>query len=145
MDPLSAAGSIIGILAAAGRVGEILRQVMSSAKDMPRLAVAVHSKVFSLRVILQSLQQLLLNLPSGPTGEAELIRVDQLIATLTDGVLAFAELEELVAPLEPASASQMPFLSRLKWARQENTLLRTLGRLQGFKGSISLMLNILQW
>jgi len=140
MDPLSVAASIVGIQGAAGKVIEILGPVVSALKDAKSPAT-IYSEVNNSRIILSALQTFLNNLNTASRKRTALIQIDQLVAVLTDGVILFSELEALVLPL----GTSEHFRSRIQWARRERTFASLLSRLQGFKSSISLMLNILQW
>ncbi|ORY71384.1 uncharacterized protein BCR38DRAFT_9196 [Pseudomassariella vexata] len=142
-DPLSVAASIIGILGAAGQVVEWLAPVVSAIKDTPKLAPPVYSEVVNVRLILSVLQNLIPNLATMSRRRTDLISVDQLIAILTDGVLIFSELEAL-APTLSTPVSQIPLITRLQWARKEGDLTVIVARLQSFKLSVSLILNIFQ-
>lgn len=148
MDPLSVAGSIIGILAAAGKVVEIVEPYVTSTKDAPKIAVSVHSEVNRVRTVLSSLHDILSNLSNSsisPT-RAAFVQIDPLIVTFTDGVLIFSELESIVAPLMPPSPNQgLPLMQRFQWAAKKNTIANILDRLQRFLVSLSAILNIFQW
>jgi hypothetical protein len=62
-----------------------------------------------------------------------LIKVDQLIATLTEAVLTFSELEALVTPL--AARTKLSAIDRLKWSWKEEEASRLFDRLQRHKMS----------
>lgn len=142
MDGLSVVASVVGILAASGKIVEILGPVISSLKDATTSASAIYGEVNSTRVILSALQTLLDDLESSPENRRELIQVDQLLATLTDGTLIFSELEPLVLQL-CTSAQKRAFW--IQWTLKKGTLETLVTRLQHFKSSINVMLNILQW
>lgn len=114
MDPLSVTASIVGLLAAAGKVGETLTPVVSNFKDAPRAIDSVAAEVQDFRTILSSLQQFLLNLGSASPRRVALIQLDQVIVTLTDSVLTFSELEAVVLPLQAPPGSEFLIKSRFK-------------------------------
>lgn len=145
MDPLSVTASIVGILAAAGKVGELLHGAISTAKDAPRVLVSLACEVQEVRAALFSLQTLLADLSSTQSHRAALIQIDQLIVTLTDSVLTFSELETAIAPFVTLQGAKVPFRARLKWLWAEDSCSKIVDRLQRHKSTISLMLNILQW
>jgi hypothetical protein len=145
MDPLSITASIVGILAAASKVGELLKATISTAKDAPRVLVALASEVQQVRAALSSLQTLLADLSSTQSHRAALIQIDQLIVTLTDSVLTFSELETAIAPFVALQSAKVPLKARLKWLWAEDSCNKIVDRLQRQKATISLMLNILQW
>ncbi|KAF2649457.1 hypothetical protein K491DRAFT_698082 [Lophiostoma macrostomum CBS 122681] len=141
MDPLSVTASIVGILAAAGKVIEVIGPLVGALKDTAKTAATIHAEVNSSRIILSALQRLLADLGSTQVKRKELIQVDQLIATLTDGVLIFNELEPLVVQL---GSSTENLRARVRWALKRDPLESFVSRMQLFRGSISVMLNILQ-
>lgn len=149
MDPLSVAASIAGLLSAAGAVTKALAPYVAAARETPKVAVQVHSEMQSITIILSALQSLARNLGSVPVQRAALIQVDHVVAVLTDGVLIFSDLEVLVTSLgSPGdlspSITRLSLRSRLQWARKETEISLILARLQCFKSSASLILNILQ-
>lgn len=148
MDPLSVAASIVGILAAAAKVAEILEPYVSASKDAPKLARTVHSEVSRVRIILEPLKELLQEVsnPSSPAASyASYIRVDHLIVIFTDGVLLFSELETLIRPFRDSVNAQLQLRQRLLWASKRNAISEVLKRMHSFLTSLSALLNVLQW
>jgi len=141
-DPLSVGSAIIGIILAAGKVVEILGPVISSVKDANNTAHAIRDQVEESRVILLALHNLFDDLEQSPRRRRELIQIDHLKATLCDGVIIFSDLEPLVIQL---SSSNEGLLSRVQWTRKRDQLEAFSRRLDRFKSSINVMLNILQW
>ena len=146
MDPLTITTSIFGLLKATAQVTQYLAPYVSAAKDTPKIVTQVHSEVVYTRTILVAIEGLTKNLSTIPRRRAALIQIDQLVAVFTDGVLLFSELEAALPSLPPEgpTSPRLPLQLRLQWARKEGTLAALLARLQGFKASLSLMLNILQ-
>jgi len=145
MDPLSTAASIIGILAAAGKVVEIIGPIAINVKDTPRILTALHTEVTGIQVVLSSLQRLLDNLSDAPPARTSLIRLDQVIITLTDAVLAFSELQSFLQTLGMLEGQSLSISARLRLAINGSTTSNLVSRLQGHKATLSLMLNIMQW
>ena len=146
MDPLTITTSIFGLLKATAQVANYLGPYVSAARDTPKIVAQVHSEVTHSRTILLALEGLTKNLASVPVRRAALISIDELIAVFTDGVLLFSEHEASLpsVPSTEATSSRLPLQARLQWARKESAFAAFLVRLQGFKGSISLMLTILR-
>lgn len=144
-DPLSIASAIVGILAAAGQVIKVLGPYVSAAKDTPMTAASVRSEVVNFRIILSAFQGLLDNLNITAGTRTGLVPIDDLIIVLTDGVLIFSELEASVSSLDATGTERPSLTLRIQWARKEKELSAIVNRLQSFKGSILLLLNILQW
>lgn len=96
MDPLSIAGSIVGIIAAAAKVMEMVQPFASNIKDAPNLAVTVHNEVNCARIVLASPKAILKDLPTPAysAARASFIQVEHLV------VILFSELETLLASLK---------------------------------------------
>lgn len=123
---LETAAAIIGILAAAGKVAEILGPAVSAFRDVTKHAAAVLSEVNSSRIILSALQKYLDDLGNSPRKRKELIQVDQLICTLTDGVLIFSALEKLVVDLTSTGNSN---IRRARWAISDGKFVTLISRM----------------
>jgi hypothetical protein len=143
MDPLSVMASVIGLMTAARSVSSVLLVVKSSMKDAPQMVNHILSEIKEVEISLSAIQKFLMGITSAPRRRIALIQLDQLIATLTEAVLTFSELEAIVTPL--ASKSNAPALERLRWALKEDKISSIMQRLQRHKSSLSLMLNIVQW
>ncbi|KAH7064140.1 hypothetical protein BKA63DRAFT_179339 [Paraphoma chrysanthemicola] len=140
---LEASAAIIGILAAAGQVAKALEPVLSAFVHAPEHAHTILTEVKHTRTILSGLQSLFNDFVTSPRRRKELIRIDALVAALTDGVLLFSELEALIDQLgqvEPKATIRI----RTLWARHKSELDALVSRLLSFKISINLILSILQ-
>jgi hypothetical protein len=141
-EAIGVAASIVGLLAAAGKVAEILHQVVPILSALQPNAIRLSSELESTKIILAASQTLFQQLDTISERRTGLIQLDQLVTTLTSGVFLFSELETLVIALGPPLDG---LKSRLKWGRKEKELGALYGRLCSFRESMSLMLNILQW
>ncbi|CAI0648850.1 unnamed protein product [Colletotrichum noveboracense] len=142
-DPLSIASSIVGILAAAGKITDVLGPYISAVRETPRIAVSVHSEVVGSRIILSALHGLLQTLSAASRSRTLLVPIDDLIAVFTNGVLIFSELESSIMPICLDGADRI--IGRMHWTRASGKLSDLLSRLQAFKQTTLLLLNILQW
>ncbi|KAK0747087.1 hypothetical protein B0T18DRAFT_165014 [Schizothecium vesticola] len=144
-DPLSVAASVAGLLTAAAAICKVLAPYASAVRDTPQVALQVRAEIEEASIFLGTLQGLASNLATLPTQRTLLIQVDHVVAILTNGVLVFSDLETCVGDLPTPDVSSAPALRRrLQWTRKENDLKPILGRLQGFKASVSMILGILQ-
>ncbi|KAJ0383468.1 hypothetical protein COL922a_010435 [Colletotrichum nupharicola] len=142
-DPLSIASSIVGILAAAGEITDILGPYISAVRETPRIVASVHSEVVGSRIILSALHGLLQILSAASRSRTLLVPIDDLIAVFTNGVLIFSELESSITPICLDGADRI--MGRMQWTRASGKLSDLLSRLQAFKQKTLLLLNILQW
>jgi hypothetical protein len=140
---LEITAAIVGLIAAAGKVAETLGPMVSAFLQAPKHAQTILTEVQHTQTILSGLKQLSEKLADSPSHRRELIRLDQVVAATTDGVLLFAELEALIDRLGQDLKGSTR--SRTKWARHKNELENCASRLLSFKVSIGLMLNILHW
>ncbi|KAH7346055.1 hypothetical protein BKA66DRAFT_505879 [Pyrenochaeta sp. MPI-SDFR-AT-0127] len=140
---LEVSAAIIGILAAVGKVAETLGPIVSAYVHAPQHAQTIVTEIKHTRTILSGLQSLFDNLDTSPHRRKELIQIDALVATFTDGVLLFAELEALVDQLGHADPKDSVRI-RTQWAKHKNDLGALVSRLLSFKITINLILNILQ-
>jgi hypothetical protein len=144
MDPLSVTASVVGLLGAARQIASILYKVQSGLKDAPRSMHQLLSQLNELRYTFDAVNYLLIGIDSAPRRRISMIQVDQLVATLSDAVLTFSELEALVHPL--ATVSLNPSLvERMKWVWKEDTIGNIMLRLDRHKASLTLMLTIVHW
>ena len=146
MDPLSVIASVAGIITTAGEAVKILSPSVTATNDAPQIAGQLLSEIVATQAILSGLQQLAGNFSQANSQYASLIRVDQLITVLTDGVLIFSELYAILGSLPPVESSTL--MSRLwtsmQWVWKQGYLTATYGKLQSFKLSINCILSILQ-
>lgn len=146
MDPLSVTASIAGLLTAVHEVVKILGPFVSAAGSVPQIAFKVLSEVQNTKTILTAVKNLIVNINAKSFKHASLIKVDQIVTILTDGVMIFSELESAAGCLllSVPTSQLLQLRCRLQWARKEGIFTSLLGRLESFKNSLSLILDILQ-
>jgi hypothetical protein len=137
-DPLSIAASVVGLLAAAGKICSVLSGFVSSVVDAPQSARDALAATSELRFVLESVQGLLDVMSDLPSNRKMLVRLDHIAVTFSNCVLTLSELESLVCLKKDR-------LHRFKWMRTEKKVLRLLPRLESQKASMSLMVSVLIW
>ena len=143
MDPISAAASVIGLLGAAAKVSEVLFKFIRNVTQAPKLARNVLMEVSDISACLNQLQLYLQGALSTSTSHEQLLMVEQLVIALSNCVLIFSELEELVDSLKPAEPMQAWRLAQ--WLLKEQAISALMVRMQQSKLSLSLMLTTLTW
>ena len=106
MDPISAVASIVGLVGAAAKVSECLFKFIRHVKHAPKLASSVPQEVSYISACLGQLQSLLMDGKAASRSHENLLMVEQIIAALSNCVLIFSELEEMVEPLKPPDPLQ---------------------------------------
>lgn len=139
-DPLSLAAGVVGVLTAAAQISSLLIRFTQSSKDAPQTARTVLTEVNDISGILSHLQSFLLGDESPDRSRTQLLQVDQVITIMSGCVLTFSELEQL---LDGFQKEGMGLLDRAKWAKKEKAIGNLIQRLQNHKGSLSLILNVL--
>ncbi|KAG4436220.1 hypothetical protein IFR05_008316 [Cadophora sp. M221] len=142
MDPLSVLASVVGILAAASKVASTLSGIKSSLVDAPQTIDHALSQVNGVRIALSAIEKLLLGIDGAQSKRIAMIQVDDLVATLTEAVLTFDELEALVSPF--SGISKIAIKDRIKWAWEKDQVEDILVRLERHKSTMLLMLSITQ-
>ena len=143
MDPISAAASVIGLSGAAAKVSKVLFKFIRNVQEAPKLARNVLMEVSDISACLNQLQLYLQGTLSTSTSQEQLLMVEQLVVTLSNCVLIFSELEEIVDSLKPAEPMQAWRLAQ--WLLKEQAISALMVRLQQSKLSLSLMLTTLTW
>ena len=143
MEPISAVASIIGIIGAAAKISEILFKIVTSVKGAPKLASSVLQEVSDTSACLSQLQTYLMATKTASRSHEKLLNLDQIVVALSNCVLIFEELEEIVESLEPVEPLQRGRLGQ--WALKEKAIKDLSTRLLNSKASLNLMMSTLTW
>jgi hypothetical protein len=98
------------VLAAAGQVASVLSRIKSSVSDAPSSIEQALLHVKELQACFAAVHKFIVGAtPVTPASQRRLsiIEVDQLVATLTESVLTFSELEVLVTPFGTCPQASM--------------------------------------
>ncbi|KAF5012780.1 hypothetical protein FDECE_1200 [Fusarium decemcellulare] len=136
-DPLSIAASVVGLLAAAGKVYGVLSDFVTSTADAPKSAASTLEAVEHMKFTLSSVQSLIESLDSLAPNRKALIQLDHLSIVITHSVLTISELESIVCLKDG-------LMHRFRWAWSEKRVLGLLPRLESQKNSLALMVAVLQ-
>lgn len=134
MDPLTITTTVVGLLAATGKVVTLL-DAISSIRHSPDAVSEARTEVRHAEIALRSMQSLIENLDATASRQ-KMIQVD-LRVTLADAMLAFSSFESLLLRM----AGTRPIL----WYLYQTRLEEHMNRIQRYKLSLTLMLSILQW
>ena len=138
-DPLSIAAGVVGLLTACAQITSFLVRLIEGSCHAPRQACIVLADVNDIQRILFQLQSFLFNVKTVDNSRAALIQLEQVVVTITDGVLLFSRLDFL---LDDLRSSPVTILDRLKWAKKASAINKGIQRLQTHKSTLSLMLTI---
>ncbi|KAI9172652.1 hypothetical protein HJFPF1_02161 [Paramyrothecium foliicola] len=135
-DPLSIAASIAGLLAAAGKIYDVLSLFISRTVTASTSVMSTLEIVGEMRLTLSAVQGIIESHESLSSSRKDLIQLDHLTMVITHSVVTISELEDLVC-------SENGLKRRLRWAWNEKKVLGLLPRLESQKSSLALMVAIL--
>ena len=102
-------------------------------RDGPRWANTALSDINAMEHVVACLSRFISGDSAIPEPRAAILQVDWILATVTDAVLIFTELEPLLVP------------GKLAWAYREEKIVKLLRRVQWHESTFSLIFNIFQW
>ena len=143
MDPISAVASIVGLVGAAAKISETLFKFVTSVKDAPKLASCVLQEVSDTSACLSQLESYLVGTKTTSRSHENLLNVEQIVVVLSNCVLIFSELEEIVESLKPSDPIQSSRLGQ--WVLKERIIKDLFTRLHNSKASLNLMMTTLTW
>lgn len=139
MDGISVAASFVGLIAMAAKITLGLNDFITWVKEAPNRAGAVLREVADISACLGQVQSLLLGTGRVNASNQSLLMVDEINVVLSNCVLIFSELEQLVEGLKSDRQTSIGYLRR--WATVERAVAALLLRLQYSKTSLSLMIS----
>lgn len=142
MDPLSIAGSVVGLLTAGVAITKTLTKLLHTTRDAPKATQHLLQEVTDIAAVLKVLQTYLCRRVQAPTNRESLILLDHVITALIGCVTTYSDLEMM---LDELGTNPRGLFDRLKWSRKQSQTDALLVRLQNHKSSLTLMLTILQW
>jgi hypothetical protein len=143
-DPLSIAASVAGLLGVTAKLSTTIGSFVSNVSDAPESSRWALSVVAETRLTLHSIKDLMDRLPHLPRDRKEMIHIRHLVVVFREAILSLSELEAIVCTNTQNHATRWQSL-RVKWALEEEKIVKIIQRLQGHKTSLSTMLNVIQW
>ncbi|KAF7549332.1 hypothetical protein G7046_g8397 [Stylonectria norvegica] len=145
MDTLTVTTAMAGLLAVGGHATDILWDLNSTPKTNRVVASQALREVRECRSSIHVLSKTLPLLQSGHLQfpeRATWIDVDELVATLTDTVLAFSKLHALCDALEAEAAVSSPGEACDRFEKRIRALC---ARIRWHNLSMTMMMTVLQW
>ena len=143
MEPLSVAGSIVGLLSAGAQLVSMFYNLASAIKDAPHYANAAVSELEAITMILTQLQEYINGTAQASVQRLSLIHVEHVTATLTECVMTYSQLNALLRTLH--ADRNLKAWDRAMWLLKKDDVDVLVGRLQNHKSTLGLMLQIIQW
>jgi hypothetical protein len=143
MDPLSVAASVAGLLSLAGSLSGKLSTFVRRVRDAPDELKIILTELNGLKTVLGELQLYILGNTLVHPARRHLILVEQVLTTLTGCVTTCSDLEVELKDID-LDGNDLS-IDRAKWALKERSVGIVMQRLNSYKTSLILMLNIVQW
>lgn len=139
MDPLSATASVAGLIVAAGKIYSLL-DFISSVTNSPTTISDAKNEVKHAQSALSSLKRYLDNIASLNPTRTAMIQVDDLRVTLSDAMMAFSDFETFLLTVNHIARVK----AFITWPKYAKEIEEHMAKMQRYKTSLALMLNILQ-
>ncbi|KAK4955705.1 GTPase activating protein (GAP) for Rho1p [Elasticomyces elasticus] len=141
-EPITVAASVAGLISSASTMIPILYNVGTSIRDAPQLTREVAGELDNITVVLQQLFAYISGKARASIERLNLITVEHITATLTDCVVTYSDLDEVLKSLRVDTG--MRAWDRGMWYIKKGRVGEIVQKLQNHKASLGLMLNILQ-
>ena len=140
MDPLSIGSAVVGLIAAATRVGPILQHFIMHTRDAPKSASQVLDEMQSTTAALEQMQVYLIGVSKTNAARRAMLSLRSIVTSLTACVTTYSDLERVVN-----NCVNNGQVYRVKWIYYEDEIVELVQKVRGHKLSLVLMLSILQW
>jgi hypothetical protein len=140
MDPLTIGSAVVGLIAAASRIGPIVYHFVTHAHDVPKTASQILDEMNSVTAALERLQVYVIGASKTKVARRSLLSLKNIIATLIGCVTTYSDLEIVVG-----KCVEDEKVKRVRWLINEKDIEDLVLRVQSHKLSLTLMLTILQW
>jgi hypothetical protein len=153
-DPLSLAGTVVGLIGTSANVLAILYGLYKKAKDAPDSINSVIREVEEMNAIFSQVQVFVSGAARADHDRLTMVSIHHLIATLSGCVFVCDNLHEYIREVaglaDPSVTATMSpgkiVWERVKWAAwKELDVAGFIAELQRHKLSLNLMLTIIQW
>ena len=145
MDPFSIATGVLGVLATAATVIKFLDTVTSTIKDAPKTISWAQAEVRDVHSTIARLHDLFEHIQSVSDAVRGLVGVQDAAVAVSELVSSFDHLIDILGPFGVKDPTLLKTWDKAKWALRQDDVARAIVRIQTHKGSLTLMLNILQW
>jgi len=144
-DPFSIATGVLGLVGTAATVVKFLDTVKSTVQDVPRNIAWTLAEINDVHSAVARLHSLFEHIESVPNAARALIAIQDAAVAVAELVNSFDQLVELLKPFGMLNLALLKAWDKMKWILKQDDIARAVMRIQTRKGSLTLMLNILQW
>ncbi|KAF5985031.1 modin [Fusarium coicis] len=144
MDPLSIASGVAGLLTVSAAVIKTFDTIKTSIKDSPRTVFWAHAETKEINWAIKRLKSLIDDPDSVPKAAKMSVGLHDATVTISELIKTCDHLISTLKPLDKDGKVVLTRWDRVKWLRVQDDVVKYIRQLQAHKGSVTLILNILQ-
>lgn len=145
MDPLSIASGVAGLLTVSAAVIKTFDTVKTSIENCPRTVFWAHAETKEINWAIKRLKSLIDDPDSVPKAARMSVGIHDATVTISELIKTCDHLITTLKPLNEDGKVVLTRWDRVKWLRVQDDVVKYIRQLQAHKGSVTLILNILQW
>ncbi|KLP20373.1 Modin [Fusarium fujikuroi] len=145
MDPLSIASGVAGLLTVSAAVIKTFDTVKTSIENCPRTVFWAHAETKEINWAIRRLKSLIDDPDSVPKAAKMSVGIHDATVTISELIKTCDHLITTLKPLDKDGKVVLTRWDRVKWLRVQDDVVKYIRQLQAHKGSVTLILNILQW
>jgi len=145
MDPITIATGILGLLGTAAAVIKFLDSAKSAIENAPKTISWALAEVTDVHSTIARLHGLFEHIQSVPEAARALVGLQDAVVAVLELMSSFDHLVHILGPFGVKDPALLKTWDKAKWALKQEDVARAIVRIQTHKGSLTLMLNILQW
>ncbi|KAM5513215.1 hypothetical protein FOXYSP1_08015 [Fusarium oxysporum f. sp. phaseoli] len=144
MDPLSIASGVAGLLTVSAAVIKTFDTVKTSIENCPRTVFWAHAETKEINWAIKRLKSLIDDPDSVPKAARMSVGIHDATVTISELIKTCDHLITTLKPLNEDGKVVLTRWDRVKWLRVQDDVVKYIRQLQAHKGSVTLILNILQ-
>ncbi|EWY91866.1 hypothetical protein FOYG_08816 [Fusarium oxysporum NRRL 32931] len=144
MDPLSIASGVAGLLTVSAAVIKTFDTVKNSIENCPRTVFWAHAETKEINWAIKRLKSLIDDPDSVPKAARMSVGIHDATVTISELIKTCDNLITTLKPLNEDRKVVLTRWDRVKWLRVQDDVVKYIRQLQAHKGSVTLILNILQ-
>ncbi|KAM0347433.1 hypothetical protein ACHAPU_004954 [Fusarium lateritium] len=144
MDPLSIASGVAGLLSVSAAVIKILDTIKTSIENCPRTVMWAHAEAREINWAIKRLKDMIDDPDSASKTARMSVGIHDATVTISELVTTCDGLVNTLKPFDTDDSKSLSRWDKLKWIRVQDDVVKYIRQLQVHKGSMTLILNILQ-
>ncbi|RGP62325.1 hypothetical protein FSPOR_9370 [Fusarium sporotrichioides] len=144
MDPLSVASGVAGLLTVAAAIVKAFEKIKTNMEDCPKTVEWAQAETRELHWAINRLKCIIDDPNSVAKTSGTSLGLHDATVTISELVTTCDGLIEVLKPFDDNRALAQTKLGKVKWLRIQDDVVKYIREMQAHKGSVTLILNILQ-